>query len=99
MIALKMLHLIIGENDMKSDKSVLVIDMPDSCNNCRLFNPYEGCPFGSLGGTEIDKDCPLRPFLLGEELRKFRGTIKDKNTLIGFNMAIAICNKYLGETE
>lgn len=40
-----------------------------------------------------------KQILLGEELRKFRGTIKDKNTLIGFNMAIAICNKYLGETE
>ena len=36
---------------------------------------------------------------LGEELRKFREGIKDENVLIGFNMAIAICNKYLGEGE
>lgn len=34
---------------------------------------------------------------LGEELRKFREGITDENVLIGFNMAIAICNKYLGE--
>ena len=36
---------------------------------------------------------------LGDELRKIRESIKDENVLIGFNMAIAICNKYLGEGE
>ena len=36
---------------------------------------------------------------LGEELRKVREGIKDENVLIGFNMAVAICNKYLGESE
>ena len=34
---------------------------------------------------------------LGEELRKVREGITDEKVLIGFNMAIAICNKYLGE--
>ena len=37
--------------------------------------------------------------LLGEELRKVREGIKDKQVLIGYNMAIAICNKYLAESE
>lgn len=37
--------------------------------------------------------------LLIEELRKFREGITDEKVLIGFNMAIAICNKYLGEVE
>lgn len=32
--------------------------------------------------------------LLGEEHRKFREGITDEKVLIGFNMAIAICNKY-----
>ena len=40
-------------------KSVLVIDTPTRCEECEVFNPYEGCPLtGSLGG--IDDDCPLR---------------------------------------
>ncbi len=34
---------------------------------------------------------------LGEELRTFRKSIIDEKSLIGFNMAVAICNKYLGE--
>ena len=37
--------------------------------------------------------------LLGEEHRKFREGITDEKVLIGYNMAIAICNKYLGESE
>lgn len=37
--------------------------------------------------------------LLGEELRKVREGITDEKVLIGFNMAIAICNKYLEEND
>lgn len=36
---------------------------------------------------------------LGKELRKARKGIADEKVLIGYNMAVAICNKYLGETE
>lgn len=36
---------------------------------------------------------------LGEELRKVREGIKDEKVLIGFNMAVAICNKHLGGSE
>ena len=36
---------------------------------------------------------------LSKELTSFREGIKDENVLIGFNMAIAICNKYLGEKK
>ena len=34
---------------------------------------------------------------LGEELRTFRGGIKDEKVLTGFNMAIALCNKHLAD--
>lgn len=34
---------------------------------------------------------------MGAEIRKFRKGIKDENVLIGFNIAIAILNKHLGE--
>ena len=34
---------------------------------------------------------------LGKDLRTFRDGITDENTLIGFNMAVALCNKHLGE--
>lgn len=36
---------------------------------------------------------------LGEELRKFRKGIADEKVIIGYNMAVAICNKHLGESE
>ena len=36
---------------------------------------------------------------LGEELRKARKGIADEKVLIGYNMAVAICNKHLGESE
>ena len=82
-------------------KAVLVTGMPKCCNDCKC-NFDHWCSFDNFERHIDDLEqkpswCPLRPFTLGEELRKFRGTIKDKNTLIGFNMAIAICNKYLGE--
>ena len=34
---------------------------------------------------------------LGKDLRTFRDGITDENTLVGFNMAVALCNKHLGE--
>lgn len=37
--------------------------------------------------------------LLGEELRNIREGIIDENVLYGFNIAVSICNKYLGESE
>ena len=36
---------------------------------------------------------------LGEELRKARKGIADEKVLIGYNLAVAICNKHLGESE
>jgi hypothetical protein len=36
---------------------------------------------------------------LGEELRKARKGIADEKVLIGYNMAVAICNKHLGGSE
>lgn len=36
---------------------------------------------------------------LGEDMRICRESITDEKVLIGFNMAVAICNKYLGKGE
>ena len=36
---------------------------------------------------------------LGEDLRIFRNSITDDKVLIGFNMAVAICNKYFAGSE
>lgn len=41
----------------------------------------------------------LKTKSLGEELRSVRNGIKDENVLIGYNMAVAICNKYLSDKE
>ena len=35
--------------------------------------------------------------LLGDDLRLFRDTIKSRQVLLGFNMAVALCNKWLGQ--
>lgn len=81
---------------------VLVFDEPKGCFECLASENeyYHGCRVnGKEHWEEKPKWCPLKPFLLGEELRKFRKTIKDKNTLIGFNMAVAICNKQFGENN
>ena len=36
---------------------------------------------------------------MGEELKTVQKSIKDENVLIGFNLAVTICNKYLGVVE
>lgn len=48
-----------------------------------------------VGWEEANKEKAL----LGEELRKFREGITNEMVLMGFNMAIAICNKYFGNSE
>lgn len=91
-------------------KAILIMGMPDRCGECPLCilnvshcgkddRFYCGRTAKNVDKDKKSENCPLRPFQLGEELRKFRYTIKDIDTLIGFNMAVAICNKYLGEEE
>lgn len=36
---------------------------------------------------------------LGEDMRKCKESIIDEKVLIGFNIAVALCNKYLAESE
>ena len=36
---------------------------------------------------------------LGEDMRKCQKSITDEKVLIGFNMAVALCNKHLAESE
>jgi len=42
----------------------------------------------------IRKCTPLKP--LGEEMRITQKAITDEKVLIGFNMAVALCNKHIG---
>jgi len=81
------------------NKAILVIDMPNGGIDCDCVNMCHGTFINEEYREHRPDWCPLKPFQLGKELRKFRKTIKDKNTLIGFNMAVAICNKYLGEEK
>lgn len=37
--------------------------------------------------------------LLGDDLRLFRDTIKSRQVLLGYNMAVALCNKWLGQID
>lgn len=63
----------------------------------------DGKPPRHTSGCEL-WECKFEPKeptikALGEELRKARKGITDEKVLIGYNMAVAICNKYLGESE
>ena len=42
----------------------------------------------------VANSTPLKP--LGEEMRIAQKAITDEKVLIGFNMAVALCNKHLG---
>ena len=42
----------------------------------------------------VANSTPLKP--LGEEMRITQKAITDEKVLIGFNMAVALCNKHLG---
>lgn len=80
-------------------KNNLAHNLCDSCTNI-------GCEFQSgIVRTKcafyMPSITPQEPTIkaLGEELRKARKGIADEKVLIGYNMAVAICNKHLGESE
>ena len=62
------------------------------------YKPYIECDDAI---KELPSVTPQEPNIkaLGEELRKVREGIKNEKVLIGFNMAVAICNKHLEESE
>ena len=52
-----------------------------------------------LDGTPLD-DIKAKIKTLGEEMRITQKSIADSRVLIGFNMALALCNKHIGgDTE
>ena len=82
---------------------------PDNrkCGDCKhhviMVEVGDGKPPRHTSGCEL-WECtfePKEPIIkaLGEELRKARKGIADEKVLIGYNMAVAICNKHLGESE
>lgn len=71
----------------------------EAIEQLKLNNPFMGGKDRELFSQAIDKGIEAleNQKALGEEMRKFREGINDEKVLFGFNMAIAICNKYLGE--
>ncbi len=68
------------------------------------YTPKEELEFINLeldGLKHLPSVTPQEPTIkaLGEELRKARKVIADEKVLIGYNMAVAICNKHLGESK
>ena len=61
--------------------------------------PYKGIIMYSINAIKHGKVLEQEPTIkaLGEELRKARKGIADEKVLIGYNMAVAICNKHLGK--
>ena len=75
-------------------KAILVIDMPNSCYECPLYNDeYDSC--GYYGTKAIKDRCPLKPLPKKRELKSmeylehFRlghvGTYEQKAYSIGWN--------------
>jgi hypothetical protein len=53
-----------------------------------------------ISQLRIDKDRLQEAIkALGEDMRKCQKLITDEEVLIGFNMAVALCNKHLAESE
>ena len=63
--------------------------------------PYKGIIMYTINAIKHGKVLEQEPNIksLGEELRKVREGIKNEKVLIGFNMAVAICNKHLEGSE
>ena len=63
--------------------------------------PYKGIIMYTINAIKHGKVLEQEPNIkaLGEDLRKVREGIKNEKVLIGFNMAVAICNKHLEGSE
>ena len=79
-------HLMTNKEAIEELKKVDTLDMP-----IRLCEAY----YMSLKALEQEQNIKT----LGEDMRICREAITDEKMLIGFNMAVAICNKYLGKSE
>ena len=78
------------------NKSVLVIDTPANCNECRLLNYEYGCPIiGATGERNKGRSewCPLRPLPSKKQI-EHRWFSEDYS--IGWN---ACLDEITGETE
>ena len=74
----------------------IVIDIPNS-----LYANLSKIKFGTNASKRL-LDCikngtPLKS--LGEDMRITQKSITDEKVLIGFNMAVALCNKHLGKEQ
>ncbi len=69
----------------------------EECHSCMWENQYTPTTKNDLGVDCVPQESTIKA--LGEGLRKARKGIADEKVLIGYNMAIAICNKHLGGSE
>ena len=68
-----------------------LLDRP--CSVCEFHKENGCCKWSCV----FEEESTIKA--LGEELRKARKGIADEKVLIGYNMAVAICNKHLGEVR
>lgn len=68
---------------------------PKVLDDCYSITEYQEAKAMAIEALEQESTIKA----LGEELRKARKGIADEKVLIGYNLAVAICNKYLGESE
>ena len=72
----------------------IVIDIDENLYTRLFDNGVDNYDDAVDMAKAIRKGTPLKP--LGEEMRIAQKAITDEKVLIGFNMAVALCNKHLG---
>lgn len=77
----------------------IVIEIPDAAYTaCKAIKDVEDDGSNLLMSCLMDAVANGTPFKqLGEEMRITQKAITDEKVLIGFNMAVALCNKYIGK--
>ena len=74
-------------------------DIERSCGKCNLMMPTKEpiLEAYNMAIKALEQEQNIKS--LGDELRMFQKSIKDDKVLIGFNMAVVICNKHFAGSE
>ena len=79
-------------------KSLVVIDTPETCSECPLFEIelYRGCRLGGDHWEEKPKWCPLRPLPRRNQGKFFHHDLGENTYVCGWN---ACLDEITGEAE
>ena len=83
----------------REEASIIIGNIPinsDTMDDCYSIAEYQEAKAMSIESL-LEQESNIKA--LGEDMRICQKAITDEKVLIGFNMAVAICNKHLAESE